>query len=99
MVRLPIFPLLLQTLQQHLLHKKLIVVGVKNVILLNINVHNDDDAYSTKLPTTTYKLLMFDLGFMLTLAYGVGNFMKTTLRNQNCEISVRIIKVVICEGG
>ncbi len=42
---------------------------------------------------------MFDLGFMLTLAYVVRNFMKTTLRNQNCEISVRIIKVMICEGG
>lgn len=81
MVRLPIFPLLLQILQQHLLHNKLIVVGVRKVILLYINVHNDDYAYSTKLPTTTYKSLMFDLGFMLTLAYGVGNFMKTTFMN------------------
>jgi hypothetical protein len=99
MVRLPIFRLLLQTLQQHLFNNKLIVVGVRKVILLYINVHNDDDAYSTKLPTTTYKSLMFDLGFMLTLAYVVRNFMKTTLRNQNCEISVRIIKVMICEGG
>jgi hypothetical protein len=96
MVRLPIFPLLLQTLQQPLLHNKLILIGVRKVILLYINVHND--AYSTKLPTTTYKSLMFDLGFILTLAYGVGNFMKTTLRNQNCEICLRIIKVMICEG-
>jgi hypothetical protein len=67
--------------------------------LLYINVHNDDDAYSSKLPTTTHKSLMFDLGCMLTLAYGVVNSMKTTLSNQNCEISVRIIKTVICEGG
>ncbi len=99
MVRLPIFPLLLQTFQQQLLHNKFIVVCVRKVILLYVNVQNDDDAYSTKLPTPTYKSLMFDLGFMLTLAYGVGNFMKTTIRNQNCEISVRIIKVMICEGG
>jgi hypothetical protein len=67
--------------------------------LLYINVHNDDDAYSTKLRTTTHKPLMFDLGCMLTLAYVVGNSMKTTLRNQNCEISVRIIKAMIFEGG